>query len=180
MKWWRVTGLLALVAGVATIGLFLQAPAGQTTATGLVFHDKDGDRKRDAGEPGIPNVCVSNGEDIVKTDRDGKWRLPVDDDTAFFVIKPRGWMTPLNHHNLPEFYYIHKPQGSPNVKFAGVAPTGPLPESIDFALTPPKEPERFRALFFGDTQPRDAREVDYITHDVIEPMIGKTDASFGV
>lgn len=180
MKWLRVTGLLAVIAGVGAVGLFRQAPAGQAMATGFVFNDKDGDRKRDAGEPGIPNVRVSNGEEIVKTDRDGKWRLPVDDDTAFFVIKPRGWMTPLNHHNLPEFYYIHKPQGSPNVKFVGVAPTGPLPDSIDFALTLQKEPEKFRAIFFGDTQPRDAREVDYITHDVIEPMIGKTDASFGV
>src|SRR5687768_4022182 len=101
MKWWRITGLLAAVAGVVAVGLFRLAPAGQAAATGFVFNDRDGDRKRDQGEPGIPNVRVSNGEGIVKTDRNGKWRLPVDDDTAFFVIKPRGWMTPLNDHNLP-------------------------------------------------------------------------------
>jgi hypothetical protein len=80
---------------------------------------------------------------------------------------------------LPRFYYIHKPQGSPAFKFPGVAPTGPLPESIDFPLYPQAEPDSFRAVLFGDTQPRNQQEVDWITHDVIEGLIG-TDAAFGV
>lgn len=180
MKWFRITGLLACVAGLSAIGLLRDAPAGQATAVGIVFHDRDGDRNRDQGEPGIAGVRVSNGAVIVRTDRSGRWSLPVGEDTVFFVVKPRGWMTPVNHHNIPQFYYIHKPAGSPPVKFGGVAPTGALPASIDFALTPQKEPDKFKAIFFGDTQPRDAREVDYITHDVIEPMIGKVDALFGV
>jgi hypothetical protein len=180
MKAWRVFGVCTVACLAAGIGLFRPAPAGQATATGYVFEDRNNNGVRDSGEKGLANVRVSNGEDIVRTDRDGHWRLEVDDDTSFFVIKPRGWMTPLNHHNLPKFYYIHKPHGSPNVRFGGVAPTGPLPDSIDFPLTKQVEPEKFRAIFFGDTQPRDAREVDYITHDVIEPMIGKVDASFGV
>src|SRR5687767_10774101 len=180
MKWWRVTGLLAALAAVASVGLFRGAPAGQQVAVGSVFNDKDRDGKRDQGESGISGIRVSNGEDIVRTDRDGKWRLAVSEETAFFVIKPSGWMTPLNHHNLPKFYYIHKPNGSPKVNFGGVGPTVPLPNSIDFALVPQKEPDKFKAIFFGDTQPRDAREVDYITHDVIEPMVGKVDASFGI
>ncbi|MDQ2985531.1 MAG: calcineurin-like phosphoesterase family protein [Armatimonadota bacterium] len=179
MKWWGVS-TLAITCAIAATALFSSTPAGQVQATGVVFNDKDGDGKRDPGESGISGIRVSNGDTIVKTDREGRWRLPVDEDTAFFVIKPRGWMTPLNHHNLPQFYYIHKPNGSPKVHFEGVAPTGPLPQSIDFALRPQKEPARFKAIFFGDTQPRDAREVDYITHDVIEPMAGKTDAAFGV
>jgi hypothetical protein len=41
------------------------------------------------------------------------------------------------------------------------------------------EPEQFRAILFGDPQPRDQREVDYIAHDVVEELIG-TEASFGV
>ncbi|MCA9067017.1 MAG: metallophosphoesterase, partial [Planctomycetaceae bacterium] len=77
------------------------------------------------------------------------------------------------------FYYIHKPNGSPPLKFAGVKPTGPLPESIDFPLYQQHEPEKFKAVLFGDPQPRDQKEVDYIAHDVVEDLIG-TDASFGV
>ena len=36
---------------------------------------------------------------------------------------------------------------------------------------------KFRALLFGDPQPRDQKEIDYISHDVIEELIG-FDASF--
>ncbi len=152
-------------------------------ARGIVFEDLNNNRVRDADEPGIKDVKVSNGKDIVSTDNDGKYEVPVSDDCIVFVIKPRGWMTPLNANNLPQFYYIHKPAGSPaNFKYPGVAPTGPLPASIDFPLTKQDEPDQFRALLFGDTQPRNVKEVEYMTHDIIEQIIAedKHDASLGI
>lgn len=152
---------------------------GQATARGVVFDDRNRDGRRDRSEPGIGGVLVSNQREIVKTDRAGRWELPVDDDTIFFVIKPEGRMTPLDHHNLPQFHYVHKPGGSPVLKYAGVAPTGPLPASIDFALHRQREPDVFKALFFGDPQPRDQKELDFIARDVVEELIG-TDAKFGV
>ncbi|MBN8599409.1 MAG: calcineurin-like phosphoesterase family protein [Planctomycetes bacterium] len=152
------------------------------TATGFVFHDRNGNQKRDEGEEGLADIKVSNGRQIVKTDAQGKYTLPVTDDTIVFVIKPRNWMTPLTEHKLPKFYYIHKPKGSPDSRFPGVMPTGPLPASIDFPLTPQAEPDSFKALFFGDTQPRDIKEVEYIAHDVVEQVIAENahGASFGV
>ena len=71
------------------------------TAKGVVFHDKNGNRQRDAGEPGLPDVKVSNGKEIVKTDAAGKYEIPIDDDTTIFVIKPRQWRTPINDAQLP-------------------------------------------------------------------------------
>ncbi len=152
-------------------------------ATGVVFHDANGDGKRNAGESGIEGVKLSNGRDIVTTDAEGRYALQVSNDAIVFVIKPRGWAVPLNHNNLPQFYYIHKPAGSPaNYKFAGVAPTGPLPASIDFPLTKQDEPDRFKALLFGDPQPRNNTEVEYIAHDVVEQIIAAEghQAAFGV
>ncbi|MFN3191360.1 MAG: calcineurin-like phosphoesterase C-terminal domain-containing protein [Aureliella sp.] len=153
------------------------------TATGYVFEDKNGDQIRNEGEPGIPGVHVSNGKEIATTDANGKYSLPVSNDAIVFVIKPRNYSTPLNRNNLPQFYYIHKPNGSPaDFRFPGVKPTGPLPESVDFALTPSIEPDQFKAILFGDPQPRDIKEVEYITHDVIEQIIASEahNASFGV
>jgi hypothetical protein len=153
------------------------------TARGIVFEDTNGDGKHGDGEPGLAGIKVSNGEDIVKTDDQGRYELPVTDDTIIFVIKPRGYMTPVNENNLPQFFYIHKPSGSPeNFRFAGVAPTGPLPESINFPLTKRDEPDKFRALIFGDTQPRNVAEVEYMAHDIIAQVIDNNahDASFGV
>lgn len=148
-------------------------------ATGVVFHDKNGNQKRDTNEKGLPNIAVSNQLDIVRTDGQGRYRLPVSDDTALFVVKPRGWMTPLDADKLPQFYYLHKPNGSPKSKYPGVAPTGPLPASVDFPLRPQNEPDQFRALLFGDPQPRDEKEIDYIYRDVVQELIG-VKAAFGV
>lgn len=150
------------------------------TAHGTVYHDQNENQVRDEGEPGIPGVLVSNQIEVVKTDADGNWSLPVREDCIFFVNKPRNWMTPLDSKMLPRFYYIHKPKGSPSdFKYAGVAPTGDLPERIDFPLYPQEEPDKFQALFFGDTQARNQKELDYMAHDVIEELIGH-EARFGV
>lgn len=152
-------------------------------ATGIVFDDQNGNRKRDPAEPGLPNVRVSNGKEIVRTDDTGRYQLQIDEDDIVFVIKPRDWVAPLNQDNLPQFYYIHKPAGSPaNFKFPGVDPTGPLPKSIDFPLRHRPEPESFKAIMFGDPQPRNVTEVEYMAHDVIEQIVAEQahGAAFGV
>lgn len=42
---------------------------------GTVFEDKDGNKTRDEGEPGIPQIVVSNGVDVTVTDKDGAYTL---------------------------------------------------------------------------------------------------------
>jgi hypothetical protein len=152
---------------------------GEGLGSGVVYHDQNRNNVRDTGEVGVAGVLVSNQREVTRTDASGRWRLPVRDDCIFFVIKPAGWMTPVNSHNLPQFYTIHKPEGSPRLRFGGVRPTGSLPESIDFPLYRRAEPRRFRAVFFADPQARDQKELDYIAHDVVEELVG-TEAGFGV
>ncbi len=154
-------------------------PGETQTARGVVFHDANGNQKLDDGEKPLPGIRVSNGNEIVLTNDSGIYELPVTDDAILFVIKPRGWRTPLSEDLLPRFYYVHKPNGSPDLKFRGVAPTGQLPDLVNFPLVPQDEPDKFQALLFGDTQPRNQKEVDFIAHDVIENLIG-TKAAFGV
>jgi hypothetical protein len=154
-------------------------PAEPGFAVGVVFHDRDGDGRRSAGEPGVSGVAVSNGREVARTDPEGRYRLPVGDDTILFVVKPSGWRTPLSPDRLSRFYYIHKPAGSPpNLRFPGVAPTGALPASVDFPLTPQEEPERFKVLAFGDTQTYDLQQLDYLSRDAVAQLVG-TDAAFG-
>ncbi len=160
----------------------LAADNSVVTARGYVYHDTNGNRRRDIGEIGLANMRVSNGRVITTTNADGRYEIAISNDSIIFVIKPRGWMSPINSHKLPQFYYIHKPAGSPSQKFPGVKPTGPLPESVDFALTPQQEPDRFRALLFGDTQPRNVQEVEYMAHDIIDQVVAEKahGASLGV
>jgi hypothetical protein len=151
-----------------------------THAEGFVFQDRDGTGKWRRGDRGIAGVAVSNGRDICITDKNGRWRLPIEgEQTTFFVIKPRNWMTPLSKNNLPRAFYIHQPEGSPALRFSGVRPTGPLPESIDFPLTQRDEPDQFKALVCGDPQPRNSTEISYLARTVV-PQLAGTDALFGV
>lgn len=181
MHYFSLSPTCRVGSGLAFVLLALScSPVIGKEATGFVYHDKNGNGVRDEGEPGLAGVSVSNQLEIAQTDQSGRWSLPATDDTIFFVIKPRGWMTPVNENQLPQFYYIHKPHGSPvDYRYAGLAPTGPLPASIDFALSPSDEPDQFKAVFFGDPQPSSIEQVNYIADDVIAELIG-TDAKFGV
>ncbi len=151
----------------------------QQVARGRVFHDKDGDLRMTATDAPLAGIRVSNGSQIVLTGAGGEYELPITDDGAVFVIKPRGFMNPVNEDKLPRFFYLHKPNGSPKLTYSGVAPTGPLPQSIDFPLLEQPEPETFEVILLGDPQPRDTTEVDYIAHDVVRGLIG-SGAAFGV
>lgn len=65
-------------------------------ATGYVFEDSNKNRKREKAERGLENVAVSNGREVVVTDKKGKYELPVGNDNIFFVIEPSGFKVPVN------------------------------------------------------------------------------------
>jgi hypothetical protein len=157
-----------------------QQSVAQQTATGIVYEDANSNGKKERREAGIPGVAVSNGKEVVITDEEGRYQLPVDNDEIIFVIKPAGYKIPVNELNLPQFYYIHKPEGSPELDFAGVPPTGDLPKSVDFALLPAEEEANFTGLFFGDPQPYDLQEVSYFDKGIVEEVVGIQDIPFGL
>jgi 3',5'-cyclic AMP phosphodiesterase CpdA len=158
----------------------LVTPSLGETARGFVFHDSDADGVRDPDEPGLPGVVVSDGRRVAVTDADGAWQIDFQGDAVFFVTKPSDWMTPVDEWMIPRFHYVHQPEGSPpGLRYPGVEPTGPLPESIDFALRKREEPRRFEAILFADTQPQTQAEVDWMRDDVIAELIG-TRAAFGM
>jgi hypothetical protein len=160
--------------------LLVAAPAWGATAEGTVFNDRNANGVLDDGEPGIARVRVSDGEQVVLTDERGRYRLNVGDEAVLFITKPSGYATALSEHQIPRFYYIHQPNGSPpGLRYRGIDPTGELPERIDFPLTEQEEPARFEALLFADTQPQTDAELDYIRDDVVAELIG-TNAKFGM
>jgi C terminal of Calcineurin-like phosphoesterase/N terminal of Calcineurin-like phosphoesterase/Calcineurin-like phosphoesterase/TAT (twin-arginine translocation) pathway signal sequence len=171
-------------AALAAAAVPLQPGLAQgATVTGVVFEDRSGSGRRQPGDPGIAGVLVSNGREVAKTDASGRYTLPIDDETVVFVIKPTGYMVPVEPGTmLPRFYYIHQPKGTPadlNLRYRGIDPTGPLPASVDFALRKAEEPATFEVLLFTDPQPESPVEVEFVRDDVVSARIG-TDAAFGM
>lgn len=152
----------------------------QETVTGYVYEDLNKNQVRERREKGLEGIPVSNGQVVVLTDSKGKYELPVGDDDIIFMIKPSGYKTPVDQNNLPRFYYIHKPSGSPKMDFAGVEPTGNLPESVDFALYREDETDRFRALLFGDPQVYSKEEIAFFDQRIISELKDVRGISLGI
>lgn len=149
-------------------------------ATGIVYLDRNGNNLKDKNEKGIVNVPVSNGRDVVLTDKTGGYSIPIQEHDVIFVIKPSEYNFPLNELNLPQFYYIHKPNGSPEFNYRGAAPTGPLPRSVDFPLLPAEYSGNFTILAFGDPQPYNLKEVGFFERKIVEELKNSTDFAFGI
>jgi len=148
--------------------------------SGIIFHDKTGNEQYES-EKDVPleGVAVSNGREIEVTDQEGRYELPLRDNSIIFVIKPQNWMVPIDENQLPRFYHIHSSDGLSGTEFDGLPPTGEIPESVNFPLYPVDEPDEYEVLVFGDTQTRNEEEVYYIAHDVLTELVGN-DSEFGV
>jgi 3',5'-cyclic AMP phosphodiesterase CpdA len=152
------------------------------TVSGIVYESSAGG-PRQPGEAGIEGVLVSNGQDVVRTDAQGRYVLPIDDEGIVFAIAPPGFGAPVAPStHLPRFSYIHQPQGSPaelKLRFRGVDPTGPLPASVDFPLIRQAEQAKFDVILFTDPQPESHAELDFVRDDVVNGLIG-ANAAFGI
>lgn len=152
----------------------------QDVAKGVVYLDSNKNGKKDKSEMGLPEVAVSNGKDVVLTNAKGEYALPVGNDNIIFVIKPSGYAFPLNAVNLPQYYYIHKPLGSPTLKYAATLPTGKLPKRIDFPMYLQAEANQFKALVFGDPQARDEQEIEFFKKGIIDDVKKDDAIAFGI
>lgn len=179
----RREALLGTVAAAAlAVAPASAQPAAALTATGTVYEDRSGTGRRQPGDPGLANVLVSNGREVVRTDRDGRYTLSLDAEGLVFVIKPSGFAIPTDENNLPRFTYLHQPNGTPpdlGLRFRGVHPTGPLPASIDFGLRRQDEPTTFDVVLFTDPQPESQAELDFVRDTALTSVIG-TSAAFGM
>ncbi len=142
--------------------VLLAGPAFGATLGGTVFEDANGNGVRDTGEPGIADVAVSNGRDIVRSAADGSYALEAGADDVVFAIKPPGHAFGTRDDGLPDSW----------------AP-GAVAGRHDFALRrqafPPRRADGLRVLLLADTQVKSAVDVDYYARDIVDSI--KRDAA---
>ncbi len=142
--------------------------------SGRVFDDLNRNGRLDNGEPGVAEVLVSNGLDWALTDADGRYRIAVRDDMNLTMVQPSGWRVPTDRRRVPQFFYIHKPGGSPDpLRFGGLPDTGPAPSQVNFPLTGRQQSEReFRCAIVGDSQTYANREIGWLRNGVMTDLAG--------
>jgi hypothetical protein len=145
------------------IALFVPvAGAAEAGISGTVFEDANGNGLRDAREPGIAGVAISNGRDIVRSAADGSYAISARPDDVVFAIKPAGRSFGLRANGLPGFWHDG---GGPR---------------FDVALSPHRDLRgSMQVLLFTDPQVKSLVDVDYYRRDIVEPLRG-TRAALGL
>ncbi|WP_232212947.1 calcineurin-like phosphoesterase C-terminal domain-containing protein [Saccharomonospora saliphila] len=149
----------------------------QEVLDGTVFDDRNKNSTQDAGEPGIAGVTVSNGREVTTTDSRGRYELPAYENMTVFVTQPRGYQVPVDGDNVAQFSYHHLPEGSPDLRYGGIAPTGPLPDAVNFPLAKSKltrSPEQ-HCLIGGDIQTYTEEQVEYAREGAFADLEQRTD-----
>ncbi|ONK15558.1 calcineurin-like phosphoesterase family protein [Streptomyces sp. MP131-18] len=154
-----------------------EGPADTEYLTGKVFVDQDRDSASDRRERGLAGVVVSNGRDVVTTDRHGRYRLPAYDNMTVFITQPAGYQVPVDESNVAQFHYNHLPEGSPELRYGGIAPTGPLPDAVNFPLVRSQltRAQEQHCVIAGDLQTYDRTEVEYARQGAINDLAGRRD-----
>lgn len=152
--------------------------AASRSLRGVVFHDLDGDRRHDFGEPGVAGAKVSQGREVVRTDARGRYRIDLREGDTVFVIKPAGWSVPPRGDGLPAWWQHEVRKPVRGLRYGGRARQR---AGGEFALIPEEggEPSR-RIMLFGDPQPKSSQDVDYFARDIVGPLGRLRDVRFGI
>lgn len=149
----------------------------QQVIDGTAFVDDNENSVQDGNERGLAGVTVSNGRDVTTTDSQGRYELPAFDNMTVFVTQPRGYQVPVDADNVAQFFYHHLPEGSPELKYGGIAPTGALPDAVNFPLAKSnltQSPEQ-HCVIGGDVQTYDQDEVEYARTGGFADLAARTD-----
>jgi hypothetical protein len=103
-----IAGASSPIAGVSSI-----------VVSGTVFDDRNGNGRRDPGEPGIRGVAVSNQDTVVVTDADGAYRMLGVGVGVIHVSVPMAWsakfsfwrVAPSHGADVTDFPLVRSPAG---------------------------------------------------------------------
>ena len=179
----KVSTIRRIQAGLAALafwGFGLPVMA-QQTITGYVYEDANNNQRKERREKGVANVGVSNGEDVVVTDAQGRYSISLKDGQSVFVIKPSGYRFASDSFHIPRFYYHYRPTGSPaQFQYKGIEPSGTLPRELNFAIYRQEEPADFSAVIFGDPQPYSMDDINAFSNKIVADVVKKPNTLFGI
>lgn len=138
--------------------------------SGIVYHDKNGNQQMDRGEKPINGIEVSNGRDLIRTNRKGEFELQAVLGQSIFPILPSDYTLgsgdsgALNAH----FFYI-----DPQREYTDTI-------TIAFPFTKRPSPNNFRFGAVGDIQIGNEAERAYAAKSIFTELRQRDDLAFQV
>lgn len=140
--------------------------------SGTVFEDRNGNGRQDGGEPGLADVKVSDGVEIVTTDVRGNYHLSVIYARSSFVIKPAGYSVPMRANGLPDYWLNVQRFAGPALKYGGM--NVGFPSCRNHALrkvVPSTRRGGLEVLLFADPQTKSMVDVGYYGRDIVQSVL---------
>lgn len=141
--------------------------AGETFVEGKIFLDKNANGFQDKGEPGLKNIPVSNGIDIVLTNGNGYYRLNRRERASVFPILPSEYFFSTKKENIPNanFYYLD---------------ANHIDGVLNFGLKRSPVLKNFSFNAVGDIQVKDSVEVSYAAASVVSELSTDIHSDFNI
>ncbi|WP_259670345.1 PQQ-binding-like beta-propeller repeat protein [Streptomyces sp. ID38640] len=141
-------------------------PAAATvTVEGTVFKDRNGNGKRDAAEPPMPGIDVTDGAAWTTTGADGSYRLGIDptrrETDLVSIVSPDGYTPALRKDYIPQFFH----------KVPETGGTG-----IDFALVPDRNASDPTEKWVMNSDPEVGNRTDAEARSVLPQWTGQVQA----
>jgi calcineurin-like phosphoesterase family protein len=140
------------------------------TVNGIVFCDKNNNGIKEKGEKVLSKIPVSNGTDIIMTDRNGFYTLSVEPGNSVFPILPSGYLMSGTKNRIQ------------NACFKYIDPAEPVSEitNVDFAVKSIPLSDSFSFGAVGDIQVDDIQEIKYTNQTFVSEMLGRNDLDFNL
>ncbi|MBX9402644.1 calcineurin-like phosphoesterase family protein [Lysobacter sp. BMK333-48F3] len=160
------------IASAAALLFALSATAASAAprCEGTVYADRNGNGRRDPGEAGLAGQRVSDGETIVLSDAQGRYRLSPRDGSSQFLIKPAGYRLPSRDNGLPDYWLNVRDDDGPALKYGGIPRSAA--QCRDYGLIPQRgqADQPLDVLVFADPQTKSALDVEHYRRAIVEPL----------
>lgn len=151
---------------IFTLLFFCITRAQDITVSGTVFVDANQNGVMEASEKKLKNVMVSNGRDLVKTDKKGRYTLQAEKGASLFPVLPAGYA----YSNEDQWWFLADPDKTLNKNIQGV----------NFGLVSSPSKKNFKALIIGDIQVEDEAELGYADRSLLAELRNRKDYDFSI
>ncbi|MFN0293617.1 calcineurin-like phosphoesterase C-terminal domain-containing protein [Pedobacter helvus] len=141
------------------------------TIKGKVFYDANNNGVHDSKEKGLKNILISNGKDIVKTDKNGLYAIKATIGESIFPIFPSEYIWSKSKSKVINANYLYL---DPNHTI--------LKDTISWYVPAFKNetPKLFSVGAIGDIQVDNAEELNYAAKSIFSELNNRNDISFNL